>query len=480
MATVDKQSVRDEFDKIKSGFQEQVAAGKVSTEVATLFNTLMMLFNIILTIFMEKSTKKTSANSSIPPSQTPPDDTSTTNKSKADDDKEKPKVTVIGNTRTVETVTFLPALTCDRCDEDLSGVACEGIERRTKIDIIFEKTEEHVDVEVKQCPACDSTVKAHFPNDMPGPLQYGNGIKAYVIQLLVAQMISLNRVVDMVAALIGRTISEATLLSYVMRLYFALESWENKAKLELMSTQCMHVDETSMRVDKKNHWIHVYSSGDITLKFLHQKRGKEAIEFIGIIPLYGGIIIHDCWASYLSYGHLEHGLCGSHLLRELTFIIDSNGYRWAKKMKRLLQRVCKMVSRRKEKCLTADEYLKLQCLYKKILASGKKELPPIPEKTTNRRGKVAKSDAHNLWERLDKYEAPVLLFAKHPHVPFTNNRAERDLRMTKVKQKISGCFRTEKYAKAYCRISSYLQTMKNKGINPLVAVSMALQGNIEL
>lgn len=412
MATVDKQSVRDEFDKIKIGFQEQVAAGKVSTEVATLFNTLMMLFNIILTIFMEKSTKKTSANSSIPPSQTPPDDTSTTNKSKAGDDKEKPKVTVVGNTRTVETVTFLPALTCDRCDEDLSGVACECIERRTKIDIIFEKTEEHMDVEVKRCPSCDSTVKAKFPDDMPGPLQYGNGVKAYVIQLLVAQMISLNRVSDMVAALIGRVLSEATLLSYVMRLYFALESWENKAKLELIAAQCMHVDETSLRVDKKNHWVHVYSSGDITIKFLHQKRGKEAIEYIGIIPLYGGIIIHDCWASYLSYGHLEHGLCGSHLLRELTFIIDSNGYRWAKKMKRLLQRVCKMVSRYKEKCLTADEYLKLRRLYKKILATGNKELPPIPEKTTKRRGKVAKSDAHNLWERLEKYEASILALCK--------------------------------------------------------------------
>ena len=190
-----------------------------------------------------------------------------------------------------------------------------------------------------------------------------------------------------------------------------------------MTAQCIHVDETSLRVDKKNHWIHVYSSGDITIKFLHQKRGKEAIEFIGVIPLYGGIIIHDCWASYLSYGHLEHGLCGSHLLRELTFIIDFNVYRWAKKMKRLLQRVCKMVSRRKEKCLTANEHLKLQHLYKKILLAGKKELPPIPEKTTKRGGKVAKSDAHNLWERLDKYETSVLLFAKHSHVPFTNNRA---------------------------------------------------------
>lgn len=479
MATVDKQSVRDEFDKIKSGFQEQVAAGKISTEAATLFNALVMLFNILLIIFMEKSTKKTSANSSIPPSQTPPDETSKTNKSKEGDDKKKPTITVVGNTRTVETVTFMPVLACDRCGKDLSGFACECIERRTKIDIIFEKTVEHVDVEVKQCPACNSTVKAKFPDDMPGPLQYGNGIKAYVIQLLVAQMISLNRVVDMIAALIGQAISEATLLSYVMRLYFALESWENKVKLELMTAQSMHVDETSLRVDKKNHWIHVYSSGDITIKFLHEKRGKEAIESIGIIPLYGGIIIHDCWASYLSYGHLEHGLCGSHLLRELTFIIDSNGYRWAKKMKRLLQKLCKMVSRRKEKCLTADKCLKLQRLYRKILAAGKTEMPPVPEKTTKRCGKVAKSDAHNLWERFDKYETSVLLFAKHPHVPFTNNRAERDLRMTKVKQKISGCFRTEKYAKAYCRISSYLQTMKNKDINPLVAVSMALQGNFE-
>jgi transposase-like protein len=481
MARVDKQSVRDEFDKIKSSFQEQVAAGKVSTEVAALFNMLMMLFNIILAIFMEKSTKKTSANSSIPPSQTPPDDTSTTkSKSQTEEDKDKPKVTVVGNTRTVETVTVLPVLTCDRCDKDLSCFACECVERRTKIDIIFEKTVEHVDAEVKQCPACNNTVKAKFPDDMPGPLQYGNGIKAYVIQLLVAQMISLNRVIDMVTAFIGRTISEATLLNYVMRLYLALESWENQAKLELMTAQCIHVDETSLRVDKKNYWIHVYSSGDITIKFLHEKRGKEAIEHIKIIPFYGGIIIHDCWASYLSYGHLEHGLCGSHLLRELTFIIDSNSYRWAKKMKRLLQKVCKMVSRRKEKCLTEDEHLKLQRLYKKILAAGKTEMPPIPEKTTKRRGKVAKSDAHNLWERFEKYESSVLLFAKHPHVPFTNNRAERDLRMTKVKQKISGCFRTEKYAKAYCRISSYLQTMKNKDINPLVAVSMALHGNFEI
>ena len=238
---------------------------------------------------------------------------------------------------------------------------------------------------------------------------------------------------------------------------------------------------TSLKVDKKNHWIHVYSAGDITLRLLHQNRGKGAVEEFGIIPVvYGGVIVHDCWASYLSYEHLKHGLCGSHLLRELQFTIDANGYQWAKNMKRLLRMACKMVSNAESKCLSLALNAKLERLYKNIMLAGSNELPPIPKKSNGKRGKVAKSDAHNLWERLDKHRDAVLLFASNPDVAFTNNRAERDLRMTKVKQKISGCFRTEKYARAYCRISSYLQTMNNKGVNPLVAVSWALSGKFDV
>jgi transposase len=139
-----------------------------------------------------------------------------------------------------------------------------------------------------------------------------------------------------------------------------------------------------------------------------------------------------------------------------------------------------MVSRSKSKSLTEVQYIKLMGLYEKIIKTGELELPAIPERTDGKRGKIAKSDAHNLWERLSKNKNAVLLFAKNPDVAFTNNRAERDLRMTKVKQKVSGCFRTEKYAQAYCRISSYLQTMNNKGVNPLVAVSWALSGKFDL
>lgn len=342
----------------------------------------------------------------------------------------------------------------------------------------FEKVVEHVDAEIKECPSCDSIVKGDFPDDMPGPMQYGNGIKSYIINLLVCQMISINRAQKLVKAMIGTIIAEATMLKFILRLHLALAEWEKNTIKKIMSQPAMNVDETSLRVNKKNHWIHVYSAGNITLKFLHNKRGKEAIDDIDIIPKYGGTIIHDCWASYLAYNTCVHGLCGSHLTRELTHIIESNQYAWAVNMKRLLLETCNKASKSKRKKLTKKMYINLQKRYRNIITRGEKELPAIPPKPSGKKGKMAKSDAHNLLERLKEYESAVLLFARDANVSFTNNRAERDLRMAKVKQKISGCFRTETYAEAYCRISSYLQTMANKGYNPLVAIQMALAGEL--
>ena len=304
----------------------------------------------------------------------------------------------------------------------------------------------------------------------------GPGIKAYVVHLLIAQMLSLKRVAQSMHALIGRTLSEATLLGYLAQLHHALAEWERRAIEHLLVSPAMHIDETSLRVDRKNHWIHVYSAGTLTVKCLHPKRGCEAIEAIGILPRYAGVAVHDCWASYLSYAHCDHALCGAHLLRELAFIVDAHGYAWAKRMKRLLLGACHQVSKRDDKTLTPSEYKALQKRYRTILTQGARELPPIPPRQNGQRGKVAKSDAHNLWERMQKHEIAVLRFAKHPDVAFTNNRAERDLRMAKVKQKVSGCFRTRKYAEAYCRISSYLQSMANQGYNPLVAIQIALAG----
>ena len=475
MASLDKSTVRNEVSRLKDDFEQLCADGKITSESKVLMNSMFMIIELILSIFLERSTKKDNKNSSKPSSQTEKDESALGHQgSKGKGKHENSGITK--NTRTRETVTLSSVNSCDVCGESLIDSPCTHIERRTKIDIVFEKVVEHVDAEIKQCPVCDSTVKGTFPADMHGPMQYGDGLKAFVVNLLVCQMVALNRVQKLVHSMIGVVISETSLLKFVLRLYQALEEWEDQATQEIIKTHAINVDETSLRVDKKNHWIHVYSSGDITLKFLHRKRGKEAIESIGIIPQYEGVIIHDCWSSYFAYKQCGHGLCGSHLLRELTFIVESNDYKWASNMKRLLQETCKKVSTHTDKKLNDQALVNLQKRYRNILTRGYKELPPIPPRPSGKRGKLAKSDAHNLWERLKEHEASVLLFAKNAHVSFTNNRAEQDLRMAKVKQKVSGCFRSEVYAHAYCRISSYLQTMASKGINPLIAIQMALAG----
>ncbi|WP_444930267.1 IS66 family transposase [Microbulbifer sp. SSSA002] len=477
MANINKTSVREEMDRLKAEFQRQCAEKLLSQESRLLLQSVFTLLELILAIFLEKKTAKTNKNSSKPSSQTDKDESALPHKGSKGKGKTE-AVQAADNHRITETTSISEVRYCSDCGEDLTSVPCLSHERRTRIDIHFEKVVEHVDAEVKACPTCTHTVKGEFPADMAGPLQYGNGLKAYAINLLVCQMIALNRVQKAVKAMIGQVISEATLLKFILRLHEALADWEQSALEELLQNPSLNVDETSLRVEQKNHWIHVYASGDITLKFLHRSRGKEAIEHIDIIPRYGGVIIHDCWASYLSYTHCGHGLCGSHLLRELTFIVDANGYEWANDMKRLLQATCKTVSVRKRKKLIKKEYAVLQQQYREVIARGEQELPEIPVKPKGQRGKMAKTDAHNLWERLKNYEMAVLLFAKESHVSFTNNRAERDLRMSKVKQKVSGCFRAAHYAQAYCRISSYLQTMANKGYNPLIAIQMALSGRI--
>jgi len=258
MANIDKTSVRSEVSRLKTDFDALCADGKVNAEIKVIMSSMLMILELMLSIFLERNVKKDCNNSSKPPSQTDKDESSLSQPGSNGKGKNENN-TLANNTRVNESVTLSEVSVCDVCAEDLSDTPCSHHERRTRIDIVFEK-----------------------------------------------------------------------------------------------------VDETSFRVDKKNHWIHVYSSGDITLKFLHRKRGKEAIIFINIIPRYGGVIIHDCWSSYLSYHHCEHGLCGSHLLCELTFIVETNGYAWAGNMKRLLQETCVKVSKREDKKLTDKERVSLQ------------------------------------------------------------------------------------------------------------------------
>ena len=478
MASVDKESLRESIASLEENFVSLNRAGKMPDESKILVQSLLTLIKLMAALFLERTTKKTSRNSSKPPSQTDKDDTSLTKKGKKSKGQQEQNIQS-SSFRSVEHVTVIPVTFCNECGEDLSKVACHHLERRSTIDIIFEKVTEHVDVEVKECPFCDAEVVGAFPDTMPHQLQYGDGIRAYVVNLIVAQMVALARVRTMVTTLIGVKISESTLLGFVMRVHKGLEEWERQTRAALLKAPSLHCDETSCRVAKKNYWIHVYSdSGGRRLKMLHPKRGKKAIDDIDMIPKYSGTIIHDCWSSYLSYVNCLHALCGSHLLRELTFMVEANGYRWAQRMKALLKSGARSVTESEEKRVDEEEYLKYRKHYRTILTQGLQELPEIPPKPRSKRGRMAKSDAHNLHERLVKYEDAVLRFLHDPTVSFTNNTAERALRMGKVKQKVSGCFRSEEFAHAYCRVSSYLDTMKAHGYNPIIALQFVLKGEI--
>ena len=475
MAFVDKKSLREEFNSLKKQFENLQRKETVSSETQILIKSMIVLFEVLISIFLEKKVKKTSRNSSLPPSQSEKDKTSTQKGSNGKGPTQNDET--FAQVKSTEVVKLAEVNFCTHCGDDLKNEPTKGVERRTEIDILFEKRVTHIDAEVKGCPSCSLETKGWFPSNFKGPLQYGDGIRIFVLNLFLAQMIPLKRVQKLVKSLIGKAISEATILRYTLSLNNDLEAWENIQVSALLESPSMHCDETSMKVAGKNYWIHVYSSEDITLKFIHPKRGKEAIDDIGIIPRYGGVVIHDCWASYLSYENCNHALCGSHLLRELTFVVESNSYRWAKNIKMLLKETAAKVSKRKRKRLTPTEYLKLQKKYRTIMTKGKSELPKVAKKS-GKKGRIAKSDAHNLWERLNKYEKSVLLFAKLDHVAFTNNRAEQDLRMNKVKQKISGSFRNPIYAEAYCRITSYLKTMTNKGLNPMIAIHKVLKDEL--
>ena len=316
------------------------------------------------------------------------------------------------NVRDTESVETITPTECSGCGSGLREVPVLNTEERKEIDILYEIYERTVISESKQCPDCGQETIASFPTGMDGPIQYGIGIKAAIINFLIFQMISLQRVQDHFTGLIGRVISQSTMLKYISNLSKSLADWEKHTIEQLLKASVMHVDETSMRVNKKTFWVHTYSSGDLVLQFIHPSRGREAINDIGILERYGGVVVHDGWGPYFTYENVIHALCLAHILRELKFIEDSTGDRWATNLKKLLQEAIKLVGKRKSRLLTKKEYKRLQRRYRNILTRALSELPDFPEDNNGKRGRVKHTEAQNLWLRLDKYESEVLLFAK--------------------------------------------------------------------
>ena len=328
MARINHASLRAQLHHCRAQFEAIKQHGEASADTLALINALFMLVDIVVAVFLERTTPKTSRNSGLPSSRDGTDDGQTHTEGKSGSRSRGPKARHArsDNLRTVTTTHTSAVTGCRQCAHDLTGTACTAHEQRVEIDIVFETVERQVTAEFKTCPRCHTRTKGSFPATMPGPVQYGPGIVAYVVHLLCAQMVSLKRTAAMIQAMTGRLLSEATLLGFVSRVHQALEPWEGAAIGKLLDMPVLHVDETSLRVDRKNYWIHVCAGGPITVKGLHRNRGCEAINTLGIIPRYGGLIVHDYWKAYLTYTQCKHQLCGAHLLRELQAVTDSNAY----------------------------------------------------------------------------------------------------------------------------------------------------------
>ena len=474
MATVDRASLRAEFDALEARFEALRASGGLGAEAGALADALLSLLRLLMAVFMERGTPKGTRNSGLPSSQADADDTA---RPGAKGKGPKARAERAAASRLVVESRTAPVAECRACGADLTGVEPAGRERRVLVDIVFETRELTVEAEVKACPRCRTESKGRFPDDMPGPLQYGPGIVAFATHLMATQMVPLKRAAQTLQSLTGRAIAQATLLDWLTRLHKALAGWEAKAVERLLAMPALHADETGLRVAGRGHWLHSVGAGGLTVKFVHPRRGRAAIDELGVIPRYGGVLVHDRWASYFAYANCGHALCGAHLLRDLKFVEEAHGHAWARRMRRLLLEACRTVRELDAKALDEAAFKRVRKRYRTILTQAKRELPPPPKRVSGRRGRIARSDAQNLHEALASHEDEVLRFARDPDVPFTNNRAERDIRMAKVRQKVSGCFRSLRHAKAHCRISSYLQSMALQGWNPLTAIEIALNGN---
>lgn len=306
---------------------------------------------------------------------------------------------------------------------------------------------------------------AQFPPEASKATQYGASVKANAVYMSIFQLIPYERIRTHFAELFGMPLSAGSLFNFNAEAYERLALFEAISLQKLRQAGILHVDETGINVDGKRLWLHSASNEEWTYIAPHAKRGKEAMDDIGILPYFMGLLVHDHWKPYYRYDACSHVLCNAHHKRELTRAYEQDGQQWAREMEALLDKINETV-KDAGGSLPEKECKRWRQKYRQILSKADKECPPPkdepPEKKT--RGRTARSKSRNLLERLRDYEEDILRFMENPLAPFTNNQGERDLRMVKVQQKISGCFRSMKGAEMYCRIQSYLSTCRKNGV----------------
>lgn len=318
---------------------------------------------------------------------------------------------------------------------------------------------------------CGRSSCGEFPEKVAAPVQYGERVQALVALLSVHGCLSFGKINQLFADLYGYQLNEATAQEMVKRTSQVVPLEEIKAAI--IVSEVVNVDETGIFEAGRLKWLHNASTSSWTYQFAHPKRGIQAMrDEKSILPQLTGVLVHDCWESYFSFGELKHAICNAHLLRELNGIIENQNSKWGLKMKRLLLKMYEASNFGKG--IIAD-LRKYERSYDKILSQAEREEPP-PEKR-NRRGKLKRTKGRNLLERMKKYKEAVLLFGREEKVPFTNNQAERDIRPAKIKQKMNGGFRATSGTESYCRINSFISSLRKQSRQVFQELLSVIQGN---
>jgi transposase len=325
------------------------------------------------------------------------------------------------------------------------------------------RVDEHWIYQYKSSSGC--IVTADVPAGVSAPVQYGNRFLSWLVYLNDYQLVPLNRVRHMCEDLYGYCISEATILKARQQCYEHLEGFERQVKEDLGKSEIVHADETGLKINGKNHWLHTLCNERYTFLGIHARRGYAALEELGVLETYCGRLVHDCWPAYFLLKNCDHSLCNPHLIRELVFAEEQLEQSWAPKMKKFLEDAYDYSKASKE-AVAHKSKKSWQVRYGKIIAEGYRENPQIddPPDSKKKRGRPKKTKLRNLLERMDKYRNEVLAFIWDAEIPFSNNQAEQDIRMVKVKQKISGGFRTLPNAEIFARIRSYISTEQKQGV----------------
>ena len=357
------------------------------------------------------------------------------------------------------------------CGQDMEKLPIKKIYRRQVFDFpkkLIEVTEHKI--EVKEC-VCGKIHEASC--EAKGVTQYGSGIKAFVVYLNQYQLLPFERTQELMKDCFEINISDYVLGTTNQTCYEHLVQTEDNIKSALINSQVMHNDETGLRCNNKLQWVHVSSTGMLTHFSIQEKRGSEGMDAIGILPEFNGTSVHDRFSAYEKY-KCKHSYCNAHLLRELKYVNEEEGKKWASEMMSLLVQSNEL---KKQEKLDKLSQQNIEDTYSRILQSGLEEEPlPVSVEQKGKRGRKAKPKSLRLFETFRDRRTEILKFVHNKEVPFDNNLAERDIRMVKLKQKISGCFRTKQGAEIFCRIRGYISTCRKQKFAVLPAIEKALIG----